>query len=328
MNLLTDMLPAMTIALRPPTQRTPEELLHEGPEASLGDAVVRQIALRAATTTAGASGVWLLARATGTRRRASTVALAAVGTQLGQTAALSGSSPLVLASTVASAGALAAIVQTPGVSHFFGCRPLGPLGWTIAVGSAAAATGASVAGPRAARRRGRVSGPPEPAAVAVGDALTARLDYPMFVVTAADDSGPSGCLVGFATQCSIDPYRFMVCLSEANHTCRVAAQASSLAVHLLGADQGALAELFGATTGDEVDKFAACRWRYGRSVRPVPRGLRRLDRGPHRLAGAGRRPRGHGHRAYGRWAGRRGGAVPLQPGRGHRRRTRADRRAP
>jgi cation-transporting ATPase I len=152
-NLLTDMLPAMTIALRSPAQRSPEELLHEGPEASLGGALVRQIALRAATTTAGATGAWLIARATGTSRRASTVALAAlVGTQLGQTAVVGGASPVVLASTLVSAGVLVGIVQTPGVSQFFGCVPMGPVGWGIALGSSAAATGASVMAPWAARR--------------------------------------------------------------------------------------------------------------------------------------------------------------------------------
>jgi len=152
-NLLTDMLPAMTIALRPPARRSPEELLHEGPEASLGGPLVRQIGLRAATTTAGATGAWLLARSTGTSRRASTVALVAlVGTQLGQTAVVGGSSPVVLASTLASAGVLIGIVQTPGVSHFFGCAPMGPVGWSIAIGSAAAATGASVVVPWALRR--------------------------------------------------------------------------------------------------------------------------------------------------------------------------------
>jgi cation-transporting ATPase I len=152
-NLLTDMLPAMTIALRSPSRRSPEELLHEGPEASLGGALARQIGMRAATTTAGATGAWLLARLTGTSRRASTVALAAlVGTQLGQTAVIGGSSPVVLASTLASAGVLVGIVQTPGVSHFFGCAPMGPVGWGIAVGSAAAATGASVMVPWAVRR--------------------------------------------------------------------------------------------------------------------------------------------------------------------------------
>ena len=152
-NLLTDMLPAMTIALRSPAHRSPEELLHEGPEASLGGALVRQIGLRAATTAAGATGAWLLARSTGSSRRASTVALSAlVGTQLGQTAVIGGSSPVVLASTLASAGMLVAIIQTPGVSHFFGCTPMGPAGWGIALGSSAAATGASVVTPWVAKR--------------------------------------------------------------------------------------------------------------------------------------------------------------------------------
>jgi len=41
---------------------------------------------------------------------------------------------------VGSMAVLAGAVQTPGVSGFFGCTPLGPVGWTIAGGSAAAAT--------------------------------------------------------------------------------------------------------------------------------------------------------------------------------------------
>ncbi len=152
-NLLTDMVPAMAIALRPAPLRTPEELLHEGPDASLGGALVRQIALRAATTSAGATGGWLMARATGRSRRSSTVALVAlVGTQLGQTAVVGGTSPLVLGSTVVSASILVGIVQTPVVSHFFGCTPMGPVGWGIAVGNAAAATTMSVAAPWALRR--------------------------------------------------------------------------------------------------------------------------------------------------------------------------------
>jgi cation-transporting ATPase I len=155
-NLLTDMLPAMTIAMRPPADRTPEMLLHEGPDASLGSALVSQIALRATMTTGGALGAWFVARGTGARRRASTISLVAlIGAQLGQTAVVGGSSPLVLASTVASAAALAAIVQTPVVSQFFGCTPLGPVGWSISAGAAAAATGASVAAPWALGRLGR-----------------------------------------------------------------------------------------------------------------------------------------------------------------------------
>ena len=75
-----------------------------------------------------------------------------MGTQLGQTAVIGGASPIVLASTLVSAGVLVGIVQTPGVSHFFGCTPMGPLGWGIAVGSAATATGASVVAPWALKR--------------------------------------------------------------------------------------------------------------------------------------------------------------------------------
>ena len=45
-----------------------------------------------------------------------------------------------LASTAASLGVLVVVVQTPGVSQFFGCTPLGPVGWTIGAGSALGAT--------------------------------------------------------------------------------------------------------------------------------------------------------------------------------------------
>ena len=48
--------------------------------------------------------------------------------------------------------------------------------------------------------------------------LVATLDPPMFVVTARAGDERDGCLVGFATQCSIDPPRFFVCLSEKNRT--------------------------------------------------------------------------------------------------------------
>jgi cation-transporting ATPase I len=73
------------------------------------------------------------------------VALAAlVGTQLGQTIVMGRRSPVVLASGLVSVGALGIIVQTPGLSQFFGCRPLGPAGWAIATGSATIATVGSV----------------------------------------------------------------------------------------------------------------------------------------------------------------------------------------
>jgi flavin reductase (DIM6/NTAB) family NADH-FMN oxidoreductase RutF len=122
------------------------------------------------------------------------------------------------------------------------------------------------------------------------EALVAELDYPMFVVTAADGQRRAGCLVGFATQCSIDPPRFLACISVRNHTYRVAREAGVLAVHFLPADAEHLAQVFGGETGDEVDKFARCEWTPGPGGVPllercrnrfVGRVLDRLDAGDH-----------------------------------------------
>lgn len=97
------------------------------------------------------------------------------------------------------------------------------------------------------------------------------LSYPMIIVTAATDETRAGCLVGFHTQASIDPLRYLVCLSVKNRTYRVATQASRLAVHLLDEDDAALAELFGGETGDDIDKFARVPWT------PGPGGVPLLD---------------------------------------------------
>ncbi|MGW0419027.1 flavin reductase family protein [Streptomyces sp. NPDC003015] len=93
------------------------------------------------------------------------------------------------------------------------------------------------------------------------DAFIDRLDPDMCVVTAATDGDRAGCLVGFASQCSIEPVRYAVWLSKANRTYRVARTADRLAVHLLTREQRGLAELFGGETGDRTDKFAQVRWR-------------------------------------------------------------------
>jgi cation-transporting ATPase I len=155
-NLLTDALPAVAIATRPPSRRSPEDLLREGPEASLGASLNQAIAWRAGVTAVGASGAWLAARMTGTRARAGTVALVAlVATQLGQTLVVGWRDPVVLAAGLGSAAALAVIVQTPGVSRLFGCRPLGPLAWAQALTSAGLATTGSVVLPGLLTRKAR-----------------------------------------------------------------------------------------------------------------------------------------------------------------------------
>ncbi|EEP72565.1 ATPase [Micromonospora sp. ATCC 39149] len=154
-NLLTDLAPALAIAVRPPGDGHADHLLREGPDSSLGETLTREIALRAASTTLGATVGWTLARYTGRRRRAGTVALASlVGTQLGQTVLAGGTSPTVLVSTAASVGVLVLVVQTPGVSQFFGCTPLGPVGWSIAAGSALGATLANGTLTRLLRKEG------------------------------------------------------------------------------------------------------------------------------------------------------------------------------
>ena len=120
--------------------------------------------------------------------------------------------------------------------------------------------------------------------------LVAGLDYPMFVVTAAADGRRSGCLVGFATQCSIHPPRFAVWLSKKNDTCRTAVRAGALGVHALGPGDEAPASLFGHETGDRVDKLSRCGWRPGPRGVPVIEGcetwfaggvVNRVDGGDH-----------------------------------------------
>ncbi|MFF8594678.1 flavin reductase family protein [Streptomyces sp. NPDC015220] len=102
-----------------------------------------------------------------------------------------------------------------------------------------------------------------------GNAFFHRLDPDMCVVTAVAGGERAGCLVGFSSQCSMNPLRFVVWLSKENRTFRVAERADRLAVHLLTRRQRALAELFGGLTGDDgVDKFAdvRCTDRYGGAV--------------------------------------------------------------
>jgi len=93
--------------------------------------------------------------------------------------------------------------------------------------------------------------------------VAGQLDPAMIVVTTASAGERSGCLVGFHSQCSIDPSQYAVWISTANHTFGFVDAATWFAVHVLGEDDGPLAELFGGETGDVVDKFARCSWTEG-----------------------------------------------------------------
>lgn len=110
--------------------------------------------------------------------------------------------------------------------------------------------------------------------------LAGSLDYPVFIVTAADGERREGCVIGFASQTSFRPPRFLACLSRTNRTFRFAQHVEALAVHLVPRDAIDLVELFGGETGDDIDKFARCEWA------PGPRGLPILERCPSWFAGA------------------------------------------
>lgn len=168
-NLLTDMFPALAVAVTPqyPQPEEPEDedgaadrdaeelqrafqlaALSE-PAPSLDAPLMRQIVTRGAVTAAGATAAWAIGRWTpGTERRTATMGLTAlVTTQLAQTLLTRRHSPLVIGTALGSAGVLVAIVQTPGVSQFFGCTPLGPVAWAGVIGSTAGATAVSVLAP-------------------------------------------------------------------------------------------------------------------------------------------------------------------------------------
>jgi flavin reductase (DIM6/NTAB) family NADH-FMN oxidoreductase RutF len=122
------------------------------------------------------------------------------------------------------------------------------------------------------------------------DQLVDMLDNTMYVVTTQADGEPSGCLVGFATQASIHPARFIAGVSKANHTCRIAARSDFLAVHVVQRRRLDLARLFGGETGDEVNKFDRCSWHTGPEGMPilddaaawfVGKTLERIDLGDH-----------------------------------------------
>jgi flavin reductase (DIM6/NTAB) family NADH-FMN oxidoreductase RutF len=110
------------------------------------------------------------------------------------------------------------------------------------------------------------------------NAVVSSQDPGLIVVTTAEAGERAGCLVSFHSQSSIEPHRYCVWLSKANHTYRVALRSTHLAIHFLTSRDVALADLFGGQTGDDGDKFAGLR------VSPGPGGVPVLRDCPHWLA--------------------------------------------
>ena len=107
--------------------------------------------------------------------------------------------------------------------------------------------------------------------------MAASLDAPLVVVTTAAQGELAGCLVGFHTQSSIDPLRYCLWLSKANHTYKVALRSNAFGLHFLTPSDLEVAELFGTQTGEEVDKFADLGWQPGLDGVPL------LEALPHHL---------------------------------------------
>jgi cation-transporting ATPase I len=166
-NLLTDMFPALAVAVTSQfdepddaefdteeeareARRAYQREVLTAPPPSLDAPLMRQIVNRGAVTAAGATAAWAIGRWTpGTERRTSTMGLTAlVTTQLAQTLITRTHSPLVLATALGSAGVLVGIIQTPVVSQFFGCTPLGPVAWAGVLGATGGATAVSVVAPK------------------------------------------------------------------------------------------------------------------------------------------------------------------------------------
>lgn len=99
--------------------------------------------------------------------------------------------------------------------------------------------------------------------------IATHRDFAMIIVTTAFGEQKAGCLVGFATQCSVDPPRFLICSSEKNFTYHVLGNADHLAVHVLSQEHMHLAELFGGESGHSTDKFAQCKWHLGEHGIPL-----------------------------------------------------------
>jgi flavin reductase (DIM6/NTAB) family NADH-FMN oxidoreductase RutF len=101
------------------------------------------------------------------------------------------------------------------------------------------------------------------------DAVLGELDPAMVVVTTAVDGERGGCLVGFHAQSSIEPRRYSLWISKANHTYGLVVRATHVGLHFLAAGDRQLAEVFGTLSGDDVDKFERCQFEDGPFDVPV-----------------------------------------------------------
>jgi hypothetical protein len=140
-NLVSDVLPAMTVAMKAPEHRDLSALSREGGTAL--DAPLRaEILRRAAGTAAPSLGACLLAAGLGGAQAVGPVAfLSVMGTQLAQTVAMSRTDGrpdrAIIVASAGSVGALALGAALPATRTFLGLGGLTPGGVGLALGASA-----------------------------------------------------------------------------------------------------------------------------------------------------------------------------------------------
>ena len=109
------------------------------------------------------------------------------------------------------------------------------------------------------------------------DDLMVSTDAALIVVTTAAENERAGCLVGFHSQSSMSPQQYGFWLSKANHTYQVSLRATHFAIHFLTASDLAMAQRFGARSGEDTDKFR------GLDTRSTEQGVPLLSALPNRI---------------------------------------------
>ncbi|MBV9455663.1 MAG: cation-transporting P-type ATPase, partial [Rubrobacter sp.] len=134
-NLVSDVLPALAVALQQPEHRDLTALAREG-EAGLGAPLRKDILRRGCATAAPSLAAYLIALRTSSAAEARSVAFASiVATQLAQTLeagrAEDGLSRSVVGAVVGSGGLLVAALTLRPLRDFLALAPPGPIGWLL-----------------------------------------------------------------------------------------------------------------------------------------------------------------------------------------------------
>jgi magnesium-transporting ATPase (P-type) len=142
-NLVSDVLPAISLVVQPPRQRDLSRLAREG-EATLGAPLRREVFVRAAATATPALAAYLTARVLLGTQRAQSVGFASIVlTQLAQTLdasrAAGGASGAATAAVGGSTSLLAAALHVRPLQTFLALESPGTLGWILIAGAGMAA---------------------------------------------------------------------------------------------------------------------------------------------------------------------------------------------